>query len=348
MKASVVNVLNMPEILSSIRKGCETSGVSEALTEWGVKTVRKALSSKDYAVAARHLQISSLPCVTPREYRLLEKQSGLGLYSFISSKPVTEYYRLTAEDYSENPWLQRAIDSGEDLVYWDLSSMNFGILHHLMEAVLNGLGVREDYSAVTLEAAQEYARLWQEALERKANTNPGREERVYREEDLEVWLLIDQQAYVREGHLMRHCLGSYTVRENRLILSVRRGEQILASGEVDLRQQWDGKKKYAQVKQIRGPANSVPPKDAEDCLMRYIRSEYSTESSGIIATGSANVSSAVPVTGLQLNNGVSVRGDSGITEYLISTPKPGTVVENMLDTELDVLISRLRQRGANL
>lgn len=253
------NVLNLDRRLLELRN--EMAEEPEALRRWMCTTVKRVFRSADFEEQARQLAIDWRRVILPHEHRVLKIVAKTTLLNL-------DHYRVLdrQEMATHYPWVPGAVAEGNDLLY--IVSLYAGRVQHLAHAIQHKLGPREDYRQVTLADALRMAREWQDQLDRDAKRVEGRTQLMCSEVRevggaLHLWELLDKQAFVREGFVMHHCVGSYDVQEGRRIFSLRTTEgQSLATAELQkgvVTGQW-------HINQIRGLANDKVPDDLEHYL----------------------------------------------------------------------------------
>jgi len=389
-----INVLNIEAVVSAVTSGLAST--PQPLVVWASTVVRRALTTTGFDACARQLQIPWRNCITAREFRLmnhLQKNalgSAVGLGSdgeFRVMNPHSQsgaFYVLTPVDYAQASWLERALTEGNELVVYDVPGMNIGVIHHLTEALAAELPGRDTYLAVTLEAAFDHARRWQARLEREAKTTEGLIELAYEHEGYNVYHLKDKQAYVREGYLMRHCVGGYDLDDDRRIYSVRKDDQILATLEVMV------VGPCGLLRQVRGAANTSVAPEVDAVVHEFMRTCFEPlpendpsvvhvlqqgivigprgqimnigagGGGGFFAHGAGGGGGdGRVVLGVGLDGGhagqmlvAGGNGGAGLAwadaNIRSSVHLTDEMIQNLTDTQMDLLVAKLRQRGVRL
>lgn len=261
-----VNILNLDALVFKALSNANT--FREPLLRWADLMLRRELQQDEFAAVAHRLGLRWKACVTAREFMQACMQEAWlrtvstanlafpsGSLAAAKKSVAARFHVLTPEELSL-PWMARALENGNAVIRFDVLQYDSGTINHLMEAIEAVVGERDDYTAVTLDAAFKHADEWQKLLEHKALSAEGAESLVLEDElsDLSIVCLNDKQALVREGYMMKHCIGSYEINKRQPIWSVRSssGKTIHATVELWLPEDKPG----AAIVQVRGPVNS--------------------------------------------------------------------------------------------
>ena len=104
----------------------------------------------------------------------------------------------------------------------DLRDLYFRVQSVLDFICYSGYATEKHLTTLDFEEAEKKHTQWLKRLQRKEQALEGRVEIVYRfSNDYSMVLLLDKNAYEREGFLMNHCVGSYYGMSKSKIYSLR-------------------------------------------------------------------------------------------------------------------------------
>jgi hypothetical protein len=270
--AQDLNVLNVEEMMQLLTPTRFLN--NERAMRWFNVVIRREITDiKHFAQACVTLHITRKQCMTQREHRvLMTTMRMLGKTAVV----MAEYSLLTPSDYATYPWLRQALDRGDNIERLSVTSSSANIVDHFVEVVIERFTDGGDVTAITLGHVMAEDLRWKKQLEREASEKEGDIELLFDlDPEYDVYLLKDKQAYVREGYLMEHCVGGYSQKAGRAILSIRRGTQSVATVELNVQIPTETLKERDMVtvngqtfprylmfgdriviKQIRGPKNA--------------------------------------------------------------------------------------------
>lgn len=258
--AQEVNVLNVEEMMADLLTIKYAS--SKQGRRWLETSVRRELT--DPASSKRTLNLLhmiSTPVVTPRENRIM--QINCAHKNVVQPEVV-----IVDLDDPRYPWLARALERGDNVVHFGVTENTRNKIEHLIE-VLN-IRFRQDLdpSKLTVERVVQESDAWQKELEREVSLREG-EVLSFGVIDgkHEAVMLLDKQAFRREGLLMHHCVGDYEPRYGKAIVSIRKEGESIATIELNY---WKDRRHLGEtgnlcsgdrisIVQIRGPSNSAVP-----------------------------------------------------------------------------------------
>lgn len=222
------NLLNLDRSVQNVLLVLEAARkIKPSLLKWVGATLRRQLITEEDPISwANSIGARLMHVVTAREYRAYLNFNKYGLTCYV----------LQDSDYVENPWLEKALRRGDDIVHFDPrfdpahpdQSPIIAHFAHLCETLEVSYPERKSYMEITHEDAVTLAKQWQERLEREASLREGLIEDTGASfwahnkkfgpnghavlsssyDELKIWRLLDKQAFVREGTVMHHCLGS--------------------------------------------------------------------------------------------------------------------------------------------
>lgn len=277
-EAQPLNVVNIEGILEELIP-YRFAGNPKA-TRWIYTSIKRAITDEnDWKNACAYLGITHAQCLTAREAQLLNMLSDA---LPLTSLPRASYIGrvLTQQDYLMYPWLADAVIRGDTLILMNISENAKNIIDHLCEVVVERFQSVEDPAVLHLSQVRAESDRWQRQLERQAEKAEGHVAQLGTLPDgKEVWLLLDKQAFAREGKVMHHCVGSYDPRPGRAILSVRDSESSIATIELQVhREQSNCSVEYpliegdsVDVVQMRGLKNEAVPESLHDDVVTFLK-----------------------------------------------------------------------------
>lgn len=278
-EAQAINVVNIEGIIDELIP--YRFGGTPKAERWVRTAVKKAITHEtNWKTDCAALNIMHQTCITAREAQLIELlRSSMPMGSPFPSATYMGRV-LTQSDYLRYPWLGDAVLRGDNLVMMNISENSKNVIDHLCEVVMVRYPHVEDPAVLSLSQVRAESTRWQRQLERQAEKAEGHVAQLGTLDDgKEVWLLLDQQAFAREGKAMRHCVGSYVPKPGLAIVSVRDEESSLVTIELKVtRDVSTSSVEYplidgdaVDIVQMRGPQNASVPDDMKKAITDFLR-----------------------------------------------------------------------------